>query len=203
MIKLKVVQIGVALAILLLAMPAAAHKVSVFGYVEEGMILGEGYFPGGGKAKGCQVELLDSAGKVLAQTKTDDQGAFKLKLPKAAPPLKLVLIASMGHRGEYLLTAKDLGLGPTTPKNTNPATGKEGPAAQQQDKYAGAAAAVDAKELASIVGKAIDQKLAPLTAQVAKMNAQRQISVTDIIGGLGYILGLLGLAAYMKSRKQK
>lgn len=199
MIKLSVTKIFVVIAVLMLATPAAAHKVSVFGYVEEGQLLGEGYFPGGGKAKDCQVDLLDSSGKIIAQTKTDNQGTFKLKLPKADPPLKLVLTASMGHKGEYLLTAKDLGLAKAGSK---PAKAKQ-QTDQPAEKAPAAAAAVDTTQLTSIVEKAVAKKLAPLNAQIAKMNAERNIGISDVIGGLGYILGLLGLAAYMKSRRQK
>jgi len=31
----------------------------------------------------------------------------------------------------------------------------------------------------------------------------RRTSLTDIIGGLGYIMGLFGLWAYMQSKKRK
>jgi nickel transport protein len=187
-------------ALLVLAMPAAAHKVNVFGYVEGGQIQGEGYFPGGGKAKGCKVELLDSMGQVLAQTKTDAKGVFKLKLPQAEPPLKLVLTAGMGHKGEYLLTAQELGQ-PTNASKPEKAE-KRNQVSQFQDANANAASGLDENQIKEIVGKALEEKLAPLQAQIARMNAERAIGVADVIGGLGYILGLLGLAAYMKSRKQ-
>jgi nickel transport protein len=202
MIKPNAVKILLVIGFLILAVPAAAHKVSVFGYVEGGQILGEGYFSGGGKARQCQVSLLDSSGKILAQTKTDDQGAFRLKLPQAAPPLRLVLDAGMGHRGEYLLTAKDLGKAIEATKNAK-APQAALSAAPSEEKAPALATGIDAQQLSSIVEKALAKQLAPLTAQIAKMNAERGIGISDVIGGLGYILGLLGLAAYMKSRKQK
>ncbi len=190
----------IAILLLLLAvLPAAAHKVSVFGYVEDGKVLGEGYFAGGVKAKGCRVELVDSAGKVLAKTSTDQQGRFSLELPpKAKAPLKLVLTASMGHKGEYLLTAEDLdqaGAAPAGGGEQEAAAPAPAPAAAP-----GPVAAASSKEIQAAVERALDKKLAPLTAQVAKLAAERGVSLPDIIGGIGYILGLLGLAAYLKSR---
>jgi nickel transport protein len=189
-------------ALLLVALPAAAHKVNVFGYVEGGMIQGEGYFPGGGKAKNSKVELVDSSGKVLASTTTDAKGSFKLELPQAKPPLKLVLTASMGHKGEYMLTAADLGqTSPAVSMVKGKKTGQEPERANDQSNTA--TVSLDEKQLKEIVNKALEEKLAPLQAQIARMTAERAVGVADIVGGLGYILGLLGLAAYLNSRKKK
>lgn len=193
MTKLKLA-LCVLAALLFSASPASAHKVSVFGYVENGWLLGEGYFPGGGKAKASKVELLDQKGRVLATTVTNNQGVFKMKLPKAKGPLKLVIFAGMGHKGQYVLTAQDLGQGPAGKHQAPDAL------ASQSDIRDGQ---IDQAVLQAAIEKALDNKLAPLKAQIAKLQAERAIGVADVIGGLGYILGLLGLAAYMKNRKQK
>ena len=95
---------------LLTAGPALAHKVSIFGYAEDGKLLGQSYFSGGTPAKGCEVLLLDDQGQQIDTAKTGDDGAFEMALPKAKPPLKLVVLAGEGHRGEFVLTADDLGL---------------------------------------------------------------------------------------------
>lgn len=193
MVKLKLV-LWVMAALLLTAFPAWAHKVSVFGYVENGWLLGEGYFPGGGKAKASKVELLDQKGRVLATTKTDNNGAFKMELPKAKGPLKLVILAGMGHKGQYVLTTQDLGQGQAGEHQAPDALTSQSGAQGGQ---------IDQAMLQAAIEKALDQQLAPLKAQIAKLQAERAIGVTDVLGGLGYILGLLGLAAYMKNRKQK
>lgn len=187
-------------ALIFMASPALAHKVSVFGYVEGGMLLGEGYFPGGGKAVNSKVELLDQNGKVLATTTTDNKGAFKLKVPEAKAPLKLVVIASMGHKGEYVLTAQDLGQGPKESKaaESNMTSGSSKYGSDAQDAKTGQ---IDQAALQAAIEKALDKKLAPIKGQIAKMQAERAIGVADVIGGLGYIIGLLGLAAYMRYRK--
>lgn len=200
--KLCMALAGWLLVLLMAASPAAAHKVSVFGYVENDRIMGEGYFPGGGKAMGCKVELLDPSGKVLAATTTDGKGGFSLPVPQAKPPLTLVLNAGMGHQAQYTLTAKDLGQAGEKPlalKAKEPASGSS------QKPTAGPTADAEGVSEAMIqvsVEKALEQKLAPLTAQIAKMNEERQVGLSDIIGGIGYIIGLLGLAAYFKSKKR-
>ena len=97
--------------ILALAGTAQAHRISVYAYVEDGQIKGEGYMPGGGKVSNQQVQVLDAGGKVLAETKTNP-GRRLLPAPAsgqaAADPWSLV--AGAGHRATYELSAADLGM---------------------------------------------------------------------------------------------
>ena len=50
--------------------------------------------------------------------------------------------------------------------------------------------------------KALDRKLAPIMRTLAEMQEQK-IRLTDVLGGLGYIFGLVGVAAYVKSRDKR
>lgn len=184
-------------AILILASPALAHKVGVFAYVEDGRIKGEGYFAGGDKAVNCAVEVLDASGRTLASAQTDAQGGFSLPLPAAAPPLTIVVQAGQGHRGDYTLTAADLGA--SGAGEDQAATTVQEPAAKAE--AAAPVAGVGPAELERVINQALDRKLAPLTAQVAKLAGERGVGLAEVIGGIGYILGLLGLAAYIKARK--
>jgi nickel transport protein len=45
--------------------------------------------------------------------------------------------------------------------------------------------------------KALDRKLAPIMRTLAEMQEQK-VRLTDVLGGLGYIFGLVGVAAYFK-----
>jgi len=45
--------------------------------------------------------------------------------------------------------------------------------------------------------KALDRKLAPIMRALAEMQEQK-VRLTDVLGGLGYIFGLVGVAAYFK-----
>jgi nickel transport protein len=61
---------------------------------------------------------------------------------------------------------------------------------------------VDPAQVQAAVERALDRKLAPIRAMLARMEADRGIGVQDVVGGLGWILGLVGLAAWMRYRKQ-
>jgi nickel transport protein len=187
---------------LLLAGPVLAHKVSVYAYVENGQIKGEGYFAGGGKAQGCEVEVRDAQGRSVGKAATDAKGEFSLPLPQAAPPLTIILRAGQGHQGDYTLAAADLGAPANEAAFPPQASAAAAPMAEAGPAPGAATAAgISTAELEQAVARALDQRLAPLTAQVAKLAGERGVSLQDVIGGLGYILGLMGIAAYVKSRQ--
>ena len=106
---LRAVFLAALAVIILTAGGVQAHQVKLYAYVEGGQLKGEGYMPGGGKIKNSPVEVYDANGRLLAKAKTGGKGAFSLPLPQGQPPFKLVLKAGPGHRGEYVLSAADLG----------------------------------------------------------------------------------------------
>jgi len=64
------------------------------------------------------------------------------------------------------------------------------------------AVAVDRQVLEETVNKALERQLAPVKEMLTELTIH-QTSLTDIIGGIGYILGLFGLWAYFLSKRQK
>lgn len=175
---------------------ARAHKVNLYAYAEGGKLVGEGYFSGGRKAQKAMVKLLGPEGKVLGQTKTDSKGAFSLPFPKGVAPLKLVLVAGEGHKGEFVLTAQDLGLAQENtqqPKAKAPEAGTPAKPAQ-----------VDLAALENHLGKLLDRKLAPIQARLNRLAREGdQVTLKDVVGGLGWILGLVGVAAFFMARRQR
>jgi len=235
-----------ALAVMLWAGVALAHKVNVFAVAEGGAVSGEGYFAGGAKAQKVPVEILDASGAVIAQGVTEKDGTFKILLPsQISPPLKVVLKAGDGHQNDFILTAQDLA--PAVPAAAPAASaqapvaapapaasavqGAGAPVATQASSSSGTAtpsappatgpgqsfasasgpsvpSPLDEARLAALieaaVSKAVDEKLAPLKLQLARMAEQDQSArMRDIIGGIGWIIGLVGIAAWFKRPKNK
>ena len=87
--------------------PVLAHKVNIFAYVEGNMVYTESYFSDGTKVEGGVVEVYDSLGNKLLEGKTNKDGQFNFKPPKK-DDLKIVLLASLGHRNFYTLPADEL-----------------------------------------------------------------------------------------------
>ena len=88
--------------------PAQAHKVNIFAYVEDGKIYTESYFPDGKPVEGGGIEVLDSQNQKVAEGVTDKDGKCVIPVPKK-DDLTIVINASMGHKNSYLLKKSELG----------------------------------------------------------------------------------------------
>lgn len=62
------------------------------------------------------------------------------------------------------------------------------------------ATATDEAALENLITKAVAQQIRPLREQ---LNAyEDQVRLRDIVGGIGYIVGLAGLAMWLRRRQQ-
>jgi len=183
--------------------PALAHRVLVFAYTEGDTIHTESKFiPNTPMRQGKILVLDQKTGKVLLTGQTDDQGKFSFKIPAEAATQKLDLMivaeAAMGHRGEWLLKADSYLAGATPGKTAAPA-----PAAATAPAAPGTkAATVDRQMLEEAVSQALERQLAPIKEMLTDLTIHRT-SLSDIIGGIGYILGLFGLGAYFLSKRKE
>ena len=183
--------------------PALAHRVLVFAYTEGDTIHTESKFiPNTPMRQGKILVLDQKTGKVLLTGQTDDQGKFSFKIPTEAAAQKLDLMivaeAAMGHRGEWLLKADSYLAGATPGKTAAPA-----PAAATAPAAPGTkAATVDRQMLEEAVSQALERQLAPIKEMLTDLTIHRT-SLSDIIGGIGYILGLFGLGAYFLSKRKE
>ncbi len=158
------------------AQAAMAHKVVVFPYVEGDRVCVEAYFSDGSPAKGAEVRVYSSDGRLLLQGKTSEQGFFSFRPPERGD-LKVVLIASMGHRAEAMVKAAEL------------------PAVQVEERpYE---QVVDAAQLRAI----LREELRPVLEELHRQRA-RGFSLGEVVGGIGWIVGLAGLWMMLKGRRR-
>ncbi len=197
-----------------------AHKVNLFAYVEGDRIIVEGYFSGNAKAMNCVVDVLDNTGKKLIEGKTDAQGIYSFKiaeLPSITGDLKIVLHAGQGHMTDFTLPAADL---PASAKAGAPASASEGtpePAKSQSAKVEAPRAAetpavqpvgTDAGALKKILDETLDAKMQPLVKMLGNQQKllieqkERGPSMVEIFGGIGWIFGIFGTAAYFAGRNR-
>ena len=198
---------------LIASTPAAAHRVSVFAWVEGNTIYTTAKFSGGRPAQESRVEVFDSHKKLLLQGKSDKKGAFSFPVPKI-DDLLVVVNAGSGHRGIWQIKKAELKASEASQPN-EPATAESATAAPARKTAPEAAAApaatrtmnttVNTAELEKIVQKVVsrtlDQKLHPLKLMIAE-SLNPDPGFKDIMGGLGYIFGLIGIAAYFQNRKR-
>ncbi len=189
--------------LLVWALPVMAHGLRVFAWPEGDRINGETSFGHGRGAKDSPVKVLDATtGRVLLTLRTDDKGNFSFPVPAHAgsrdQDLRIVVETGDGHRGEWLLKAADYlaGTGEEPVPRPLPAETVDRPAPSP-----GKQISFSEERLRTIIGQELDSRLAPIHRALAREREKRP-SARDILGGLGYIFGLAGLAAWWQSRRR-
>jgi len=216
-------QMGVAVVCILgTASPAAAHKASVFAAVQGKVISGEAYFRDGSPLRNAQVTVFDPAGAKLGETKTDAEGKFSFE-PRRRCDHRLVVDGGEGHAAEYTVRAEELptalSAGKTAPAKPSPALPPATPQAAQPLSRApvaplpstvpdsparpAATAPQAAPGMAELHGKleALEKQIVQLRRDLAARDDSTRLR--DVLGGIGYILGLMGLAFYFRGARRK
>ena len=184
--------------LLFMAGLATAHKLTVFAWVEGDTVHGQSKFSGGRRPKRAQIIVTDPKGHELLKTQTDESGAFSFAVPRKIG-LRIQVVAGEGHRGEWLLSAEELGA-PVT--KSYPPPSDTPPASSLNENPPASATAGDALAQRRMIEEILDQKLRPVLYKLSEAQT-RKVSLQDIIGGIGYIIGLMGIVLYYKSRSRK
>ena len=200
-----------------LALPhaAQAHRVNIFAWTEGNQVVAECGFNGGNKVRQGQVIVYDAAtGAKLQEGRTDDQGVYRFPVPAEgkAHGLRIVIKAGEGHQNEWMMDAAELAViqTPAIPASASEGSEKTSPVAQAVSTAnpgtKGAAAptssavGVSSGELQTIVNAALDTKLGPIRRELAEMRVSRP-GFSEIFGGIGWLVGLAGIALYFKGRR--
>jgi len=191
-------------------MPAHAHKVKVFAAAEDATITGYVYFPGGGRARNAPVKVFDTEGNKLGQTTTDDEGEFAFT-PKFRCDHVFRYDVGDGHQAQWTVEAGELLLTLPAPPGSAAVTGEQ-PAASPPRPVDSQAAGpplgvVEGADIERVVAEAVRAELAPLRAQVARCREEIEqygagVRAHDILGGIGYIMGLVGIVLYVTAKRK-
>lgn len=190
---------------------ARAHRVNVFAYVDGDAVQVECGFSKSQRVRNGKLTITDlETGEPVLEATTDANGEFRFRPSDAflasGHGLKIRLDAGEGHQDEWKISAEELSAlsepfppGAAAPPAATAASGAPAPSAAPPGPSA-APVSVGAEELEEIVGRVVEAKLGPIRQALARRE-QDGPELRDIVGGLGWILGLLGLAAYMKCRR--
>lgn len=194
-----------------LATPAFAHRVNIFAWAEGGKIIAEATFSSGNPARDSKITAVDTAdGTVLAEATTNEQGRVALPITDAMrqrkATLRLELQASEGHRNtwelapdEYLTTEAPTAQSAAPAPTAQPAVATQTP--RQAAAAPAAAVGIDEAALRRIIDESLEAKLAPLRHSLAASTAAGP-RLPEIFGGIGYLVGMAGLALWARSRRR-
>lgn len=212
------------LALLVLCLPstAQAHRVNIFAWTEGPQVVAECGFSGGNKVRQGQMTVFDAVtGAKLLEGRTDDQGVFRFAIPDAGRVhgLRIRVNAGEGHQNEWSMEASELApastTAPTATETAAPATAAVSAASTASQAPTGpvtapgasgaaastpSAVCVGSGEVRTIVNAALDAKLGPIRRELAEMRVARP-GFKEIFGGIGWLVGLAGVALYFKGRR--
>jgi nickel transport protein len=189
--------------VLLAPGPALAHRVNIFAYVEGGEIVVECSYSKSKKVRHGAIEVLKAdTGETLLQGETDEHGLFRFPVPEEARSsgsgLRILLQAGEGHQNEWVVDAAEFGS--SSAAAPEPPVSKSdpeipAPGAQEPGQQSG----LTRSDVEEVVAAVLDAKLAPIKRELLEQS-QAGPGMREIIGGIGWIFGLIGVAAYFKSR---
>ncbi len=187
--------------ILITALPCFAHKIRVFAWQEHDQVMAEAKFSGGRPALGVEVTVSDVAnGEVLVTGSTDTFGRWSFPVPQNHQAVEVVVDGGDGHRASWTLHL-DTPV-PNVPSDS-PAPAATAGAPKETPNDTGEAlltTPLNEAQLRELVSEVVAAELAPIKRTLAE-NSESAPTLQDILGAIGYILGLAGIAAYLHSRK--
>ncbi len=164
-----------------------AHKISAFVDVEDGNVSLVSYFSDGTPAKNAKVTVYDSKGNVVLTGRTNKEGEFDFKVKKSGK-YRAVVLAELGHRAVV-----DFTVGTPAASSESKTTGNAETKTTAQSSMNSTALPPSAEEFR----KVLREELRPIHREILKIEeAQSSISYKDVIGGLGWILGIFGAAMF-------
>ena len=196
----KSVAIALICLILLISMPLKAHKLKVFATAEADRIEGEVYFVGGAKATGAHIAITNGKGQTLARLTPDKDGHFSYRATRRMD-YRVIADSQDGHQTDWIIKAEELAAGLPLAEVVTVAKPVSGTAipSQPPETIKGTELPESATVVAS-VELAVARQVRPLREELAAYG--ELVRMRDILGGIGYILGIAGLGLWWRSRRR-
>jgi nickel transport protein len=171
-----------------------AHRVMIFGWVEGDRVMTQSKFSSNRVVQRGEISVYDSTGNRILTGQTDTQGEYSFQIP-AQEQLRIVLATAGGHQAEWTITKEEL----ESVSQIHSHADNDQTQSQSQAPVSGNCQQ-EVREAA--FAEMLDRKLSPMMRHIAE-SSQIHTSLRDILGGIGYIIGLVGLVAYMRSRQKE
>ena len=178
-----------------------AHRIDIFAYVEGNKVFTGSFFDDGTLCKNSKITVLNSEGNILLEGITDEAGEFSF-IPHEKTDLKIIVDAGMGHRAECTVPAGDLEH--IFENRIEKQQQEKGEMNSREENNGAALTQSDLEQIRLMIDDTLDEKLKPIVKSLAKLEkGNTRPSSTEVIGGIGYIFGIMGLIIYFRNLKNK
>jgi nickel transport protein len=196
--------------LLFVALPCYAHKINVFATVEGETIVGYAYSRGGERIRNQVVILQNSQEERLEETTTNDNGEFSFPVTQR-DDYSVVMELADGHRASFTITSDEF---PETLPLSTPGSERENTVEAPPDVSIASEVTgethtsgflpqrgISLEELERIIDTSVSRQIRPLREQLEAY--ETKIRLHDTLGGIGYIVGVAGIAFYIFGLRKK
>jgi len=174
-----------------------AHRIDVFCYVEDKDVKCYSKFSTGTPVVQGTYKVYAND-KLIFQGKGDKKGNFFFHIPenllKDPVDIKVVCEASMGHKNYWIVRKDEYSYEKEQTANDDTEEISENLEGKIEST------SVDYKKLEKIFKKVLSTELSPIKKDIAELSSPK-IGLRDILGGIGYIFGFMGIILYFKSKR--
>ncbi|MDH5545408.1 MAG: hypothetical protein OEZ43_07445 [Gammaproteobacteria bacterium] len=163
---------------------AQAHKLNIFTYAESGKIFVESYFSDGIIPKDAKVTVSDGDNAMLLEGVVNEEGNYTFATP-SVKKIQIKVDAGLGHIVKATLEGGEMTSVSADPSN----------AVSDDATSSTASSGIDAQ-----IRKAVADANRPLARELSEL--KNKVYTSDIVGGVGFIVGILGVFAFLKARKE-
>ena len=195
-----------ALVLVLLPTRASCHRVNVFAWFDGDKVTGTAYFSSGRPAIGSKLLIKNLETGKEFELITGPKGEFSF-VPKEPGKYEIELYAGEGHKATTTVVVN------SSAENSKELDKKKPHFAVKKDTIlpnknvthigpADEVGTAQCKNISQIVDRILVKRLEPIKAELQRLAmAQNRITMKDVIAGLGYIVGIMGIWAYISSKK--
>lgn len=190
--------------------PCHAHKIKMFASAEGNVITGYVYYTTGGKPKNATILVQDRDKNSLGEARTQEEGKFTFTAEFKQDYIFVLELAD-GHRTSFRITADEL---PDSLPVAN--VGQIDNLSDEQDivknsvqtslignpvEGSKSSQEYSLEKIERIIDNAVVKQIRPLREQLEKY--EEKIRLHDILGGIGYIIGFMGLWLFLGERQKR
>jgi len=186
------------LLVLCFQMPAHAHNVLASAYADGVTIEGEIGFSNGEMALPGSVVEVYVGEEQVGTAETDEEGFFVWQAQVRADH-RFYSNLGAGHIADFILEAGDLP--ESLPGGSSSSSVSAGQTNISSSVGASSSADLNDTELARLVAKSVARQVKPLRKEIIAL--KEKASFRDALGGIGYIFGIFGIAAWLSARRKE
>jgi len=182
-----------------------AHRILVFAAAEDRTISGYVYLSGGNRLHNVTVTVTTPEGRKLGQVTSDENGEFVFQATARCNHVFRARTAD-GHAAEWTIPGADLpddlpDAAAAADTRVQPMTTDTVAAVNPLPLHANTEQHGNNDHLERMVSLAVARQIRPLREQLARYEQKTRFH--DVLGGIGYILGVTGIGFYVLGRKQQ